>query len=230
MAFLATRRLLEARGLDIGETCAAVVGAAGSVGALCARLLARERPRHLVLIGNPAGDTERLRRLARELERDTRTSVAAATDLRALAACQLVMTATAAGRPILDEAPLAPGTIICDVARPPDTSARLRARTDLSIIEGGRVALPDPTTRFGAGNLQNLPDGVTLACLAETILLALEGERRDCGVGDDVPLATVDHMLALAARHGFRLPDSAGSRHAHARLSVDDPVLSVSIA
>jgi predicted amino acid dehydrogenase len=230
MAFLATRQLLDARGLDIGETCAAVVGAAGSVGALCARLLARERPRRLVLIGNPAGDTERLLRLARELERDTRTSVAAATDLRALAACQLVMTATAAGRPILDEAPLAPGTIICDVARPPDTSARLRARTDLSIIEGGRVALPDPTTRFGAGNLQNLPDGVTLACLAETILLALEGERRDCGVGDDVPLATVDRMLALAARHGFRLPDSAGRRHAPARLSVGDPVLSVSIA
>jgi predicted amino acid dehydrogenase len=155
--------------------------------------------------------------------------VAVATDLRALAACQVVMTATAAGRPILDEAPLAPGTIICDVARPPDTSARLRARPDLSIIEGGRVALPDPTIRFGVGNLQNLPDGVTLACLAETILLALEGERRDCGVGDDVPLAAVDRMLALAARHGFRLPDSAG-RHASARISVGDSVLSASIA
>jgi hypothetical protein len=37
-------------------------------------------------------------------------------------------------------------------------------------------------------------------------------------------------MLALAARHGFRLPDSAGRRHAPARLSVGDPVLSVSIA
>jgi acetylornithine/succinyldiaminopimelate/putrescine aminotransferase/predicted amino acid dehydrogenase len=230
MAFLATRRLLDARGLDIGETCAAVVGAAGSVGALCARLLARERPRRLVLIGSPAGDTERLRRLARELERDTHTTVAGAPDLRALAACQVVMTATAAGRPILDEAPLAPGTIICDIARPPDTSTRLRARTDLSIIEGGRVALPDPTIRFGVGNLQNLPDGVTLACLAETILLALEGERRDWGVGDDVPLAAADRMLALAARHGFRLPDSTGRRHASARISAGDSGLSASIA
>src|SRR6266851_9340738 len=213
MAFLATRRLLETRGLDIGEKCAAVVGAAGSVGALCARLLARERPRRLVLIGNPAGDTERLLRLARELERGTHTSVEVATDLRALATCQLVMTATAAGRPILDEAPLTPGTIICDVARPPDTSARLRARPDLSIIEGGRVALPDPTTRFGAGNLQNLPDGVTLACLAETILLALEGERRDCGIGDHVALAEVDRVMALARRHGFRLAGSAPNRN-----------------
>ena len=105
-----------------------------------------------------------------------------------------------------------------------------RARPDLSIIEGGRVALPDPTTRFGAGNLQNLPDGVTLACLAETIILALEGERRDYGVGDDVPLAAVDRVLALAARHGFRLPDSADRRHASAHISVGDPVHSASIA
>ena len=55
------------------------------------------------------------------------------------------------------------------------------------------------------GNLQGLPDGVQLACVAETILLALEGETRDCGIGNDVPLAEVDRMLAIAERHGFRL-------------------------
>ena len=35
------------------------------------------------------------------------------------------------------------------------------------------------------------------------MLLALEGTTRDHGIGDDVPLADVDAMLALAARHGF---------------------------
>ncbi len=205
MAIRAIERTAAERGLRIRDARAAVVGAAGSVGALCARLLAREQVRHLLLIGNPATGTAALLRLFQQLERDVQTSIEITTDLTPLAACDLIVTATTAGRPILDTAPLRPGTIICDVARPPDTAARLRARGDLIVIEGGRVALPDPTIRFGVGNLQNLPDGVTLACLAETILLALEGEPRDCGIGDDVALAEVDRVLELASRHGFRL-------------------------
>jgi acetylornithine/succinyldiaminopimelate/putrescine aminotransferase/predicted amino acid dehydrogenase len=214
MAWLATRREVEERGLDVADMHAAVIGAAGSVGALCARLLARENPRRLLLIGNPARGCEQLSRLARELEDYSEAAIEVSTDLGRLAESDVIMTATAAGRPVLDGVPLAPGTIVCDVARPPDTSASLRARRDIQVIEGGRIALPDPSVRFGVGNLQNLPDGVTLACLGETILLALEGERHDSGVGDDVPLAAVDRMLQLAARHGFRLePRDIASPH-----------------
>ena len=101
--------------------------------------------------------------------------------------------------------PLRPGAIVCDVARPADTSEQLRERSDITVIEGGLVALPDPTLRFGVGNLLGLPDGIQLACFAETILLALEGTTRDHGIGDDVPLAEVDAMMALADRHGFQL-------------------------
>jgi fatty aldehyde-generating acyl-ACP reductase len=205
MAWLATRRAVEERGLDVADARAAVVGAAGSVGALCARLLARDNPRRLLLIGNPARGCEQLLRLARELQGSSDTAIEVSTDLDRLAESDVIITATAAARSLLDGAPLSPGTIVCDVARPPDTSAALRARRDLHVIEGGRIALPDASARFGVGNLQNLPDGVTLACLGETILLALEGERRDSGVGDHVPLAAVDRMLRLAARHGFRL-------------------------
>lgn len=228
MAFLATRRLAEERGLHIPDARAAVVGAAGSVGVLCARLLSRERPRRLVLIGNPMTGPQRLLRLSRELDGGPGT-VEVTTDLGRLAACDIVITATAAARPVLDGALLVPGTIICDVARPYDTSARLRARPDLTVIEGGRVALPDPTIRFGVGNLQNLPDGVTLSCLAETILLALEGELRDCGVGDDVPLAEVDRVLALAEQHGFWLADPLPDRDTLLDAAASDPRLCASV-
>ena len=77
----------------------------------------------------------------------------------------------------------------------------------MTVIDGGLVALPEPTARFGAGNLQGLPDGVQLACLSETILLALAGETRDRGVGNDVSLAEVDQVMALAEVHGFRLAE-----------------------
>jgi predicted amino acid dehydrogenase len=172
-------------------------------------MLARAQVEHLVLIGNPASGTTPLLRLFQQLERDVRTSIELTTDLSPLAACDLIVTATTAGRPLLDGAQLRAGTIVCDVARPPDTAARLRARGDLTVIEGGRVALPDPAIRFGAGNLQNLPDGITLACLAETIVLALEGDPRDSGIGDNAALAEVDRVMALAARHGFTLAGAA---------------------
>jgi predicted amino acid dehydrogenase len=211
MAFAAVRRLARQHRLDWREVVIAVVGARGSVGSLCTRLFAQSRPCGLMLIGNPATGCGSLRQFAVELAwgRDT---VDVRTDLDDLAGCDIVVTATGAGRAILDDAPLRPGTIVCDVARPPDTSARLRARDDLLVIDGGLVSLPDPLARFGAGNLLGMPDGVQLACLSETILLALEGDSRDHGIGDRVALTEVDAMMRLARRHGFRLPPSTDEK------------------
>jgi predicted amino acid dehydrogenase len=204
MAFAAVCRLARRRGLDLSEAVIAVVGAGGSVGSLCARLVARSRPRRLLLAGNPASGQVRLQHLRRLLDEGTGT-VHVTADLEELADCDLLFTASGAGQAILDDVPLRAGTIVCDIARPPDVSPRLRQRGDLTVIDGGLVALPDPRTRFGPGNLLGLPDGVQLACLSETILLALEGDRRDHGIGDDVPVNEVDYLMSLARRHGFRL-------------------------
>jgi acetylornithine/succinyldiaminopimelate/putrescine aminotransferase/predicted amino acid dehydrogenase len=208
MAVAATIRTGRALCLALGDARVAIVGARGSVGALCARLIARERPRGLVLVGNPATGVAGLEHLRRELARDG-NRVAVTTGLSALADCDVVITATAAARAVLDDAPLTPGTLVCDVAQPPDASARLRGRPDLTVIDGGHVALPDPRVRFGPSNLRHLPDGVQLACLAETILLTLEHDPRDWGVGDNVPVGDVDRLMALATRHGFRLAPPA---------------------
>jgi acetylornithine/succinyldiaminopimelate/putrescine aminotransferase/predicted amino acid dehydrogenase len=206
MAFAATQRVLTRRGLALEELEVAVVGARGSVGALCAQLLARARPRRLWLIGNPVAGVAALKPLAARLGCDPQR-LELSTDLRRLEHCCVVLSATGAARPVLHDAPLKSGTLICDVARPADTSPRLRARRDLTIIDGGLVALPDAQAQFGAGSLQGLPCGVQLACLAETMLLALAGETRDRGIGAEVALEQVDEVLALAQHHGFRLSE-----------------------
>lgn len=196
-------------GRSLGSARVAVVGARGSVGALCARLLAELHPRQLLLFGNPDSDPQPLAELAIEIEgglgKNDKKNIDIATDLRALAGCDLIVSATGAIRPILDRATISPGTIICDVARPFDASPALRARPDLTVIDGGLVALPDPGLRFGAGNLQGLPTGVQLACLSETMLLALSGATTDCGVGETIELATAHKIRGLAHQHGFRL-------------------------
>jgi len=220
-AFAATHRLLQQRRLGLGELSVAIVGARGSVGGLCARLFARAGARHLVLVGNPAKGANGLQRLQRELEWAA-GAVEVLTDLDRLVECQVIITATAAVEPVLDRAPLAPGTIICDVARPSDVSERLRARADLTVFDGGLVALPDPEACFGPGNILRLPRGVQLACLAETILLTLEADSHDHGIGEDVPLEEVDAMLRLAQRHGFRLAPFSGNRQGDESLEIGE--------
>ncbi|NOT53278.1 MAG: aminotransferase class III-fold pyridoxal phosphate-dependent enzyme [Deltaproteobacteria bacterium] len=209
VAFATTQRLAYRQGLSFADANVAVIGARGSVGMLMARLCARQRPRHLLLVGNPQTGVTHLQRLRDELSWGDGT-ITVTTDLGALVHSQIIITATGAGRPVLDEVPLTVGTLICDVARPYDTSLRLRSRSDLTVIDGGLVSLPDPTTCFGPGNLQGLPDGIQLACLAETMLLALEGDTRNHGIGDAVPLTEVDEMMALAQRHGFGLAPLPG--------------------
>lgn len=202
-AAVVLQQAAEAQGLELADCTVGVVGAVGSVGKLCARWFARRHPRKLVLIGNPRSGANALALLAEELATG-KGRIETSTDIAALAECDLVLSASGALEPILERAPLQRNSIICDVAKPPDVSDRLRRRRDLTILDGGLMALPDETLRFGAGNLLGLPDGVQLACLSETILLALEGVDRDHGIGDDVSLSEVDAMLALAARHGFR--------------------------
>ena len=203
-AYQAARAEVAARGQAIADARIAVLGARGSVGALMARLAARERPAELLLIGNPQGDPAPLAALARQLGAGG-VAVHATTNGALLAGCDLVLSATGAARPVLDALPISPGTIVCDVARPPDAGPILRGRADVTVIDGGLIALPDPALNFGPGNLQGLPAGIALACLSETILHALDGTRVDHGVGDEVPLAQADFALALCRRHGFRV-------------------------
>jgi len=129
-----------------------------------------------------------------------------------------VLSATGAARPVLDALPIAPGTIVCDVARPPDAGPAVRGRADLTVVDGGIIALPDPDLGFGPGNLQGLPPGVALACLSETILLALDGTRVDHGVGDEVPLAEADFAMEMCRRHGFRVAARGAGRLDAARV------------
>lgn len=207
MAVAALNQMLAQHQLDLTTVKIGIVGASGSVGSLCAKLLARSHPAAMILIGNPSSGLGSLQRLSAQLSANHAIPIDCSTDLTELRHCNVVLSATSAGRSVLDKVPFRRGTLICDVARPPDTSAQLRHRPDLTVIEGGLVALPDPTLSFGTGNIQGFPAGIQLACLSETILLTLAGETQDRGIGEDVPLAEVDRIMALAAMHEFKLAE-----------------------
>lgn len=79
------------------------------------------------------------------------------------------------------------------------------------VIRGGVVRLPS-NRDFSIGGIA-LPPGHSLACMAETLLMGLEGVRANGSVGP-VTEEGVRRTQAWAAKHGFRLGDlrlTAGS-------------------
>jgi fatty aldehyde-generating acyl-ACP reductase len=184
--------------LDPAHCTAAVVGAYGSVGQACAQLLARYVPQ-LVLIGRQKA---RLQEVQRRVE--ARGVVAnVSTDLAAVRQADIVLTVTSATEPIIEPGHLKTGAIVCDVARPRNVSRCVaEQRDDVLVIEGGVVDVPgEPDLGFNFG----FPPGKAYACMAETMILTMEGRYECYTIGKEISLERVDEIAQLAARHGFRL-------------------------
>lgn len=132
----------------------------------------------------------------------------------ALPECDMIVAASNSPEYVVYPHQLRPGAVVCDVARPADVAPETIAkRDDVLILEGGLVRLPDLIS-FGP-NL-GYREGVSLACLSETMLLALEGDYRDYSIGLRLNLATVDYLRELAQKHGFAL---AGLRMGNREIS-----------
>ncbi|HWQ12434.1 MAG TPA: serine carboxypeptidase [Roseiflexaceae bacterium] len=187
---------------DLTKGRAMVVGATGSIGSVCARLLAQAIG-DVVLVAPRA---ERLLALKKQIERETPGArVTAATNADAyLGSCDLIVTTTSAlsGR-VIDVDKLKPGAVVCDVARPPDVRKEDAARRpDVLVIESGEILLPgEPDFGFDIG----LPKGTAYACLSETALLTMEHMYGDYTVGRNIELEKAKEMYRLMKKHGLEL-------------------------
>jgi predicted amino acid dehydrogenase len=185
---------------------AMVVGATGAIGSVCARLLALASD-ELWLV---SPESAKLLALKHEIERENpraRIRVAATPDDH-LPDMDLVVTATSgAGKRVLDIMAVKPGCVITDVARPLDLSASdVARRPDVLVIESGEIELPGHVAMKDIG----LPPGVVYACLAETIVLALEGRYETFTVGRSIEWEKVKEIYRLGLKHGMRLSAISG--------------------
>jgi predicted amino acid dehydrogenase len=105
------------------------------------------------------------------------------------------------------------GAVVCEVSLPHDVSRRVAVeRPDVLVLEGGNLRVPgalrmervrEPGLPFDLG----LPSETLLACMSETILLALEGRPESYTLGRGIGLERVREIDALAERAGFTLAD-----------------------
>ncbi len=199
VAVEATLKAAQRLSINPASATAAVVGATGSIGRVCAQLMARHVPR-IILIGR---DLERLRQVQTLAEAQGGAEVRLSTHMQDLQQAELVLTVTNAIEAVIEPHHLKSGAIVCDVARPRDVSRRVvEERDDVLVIEGGMVKVPGPVNfNFDFG----FPPGMAFACMAETITLALEGCYQSYTLGKEIGLAQVETIGSMAAKHGFKI-------------------------
>jgi len=200
MALEAVVKAAEMMEIDLGSATVGVVGATGSIGSLCAKVLAPNAGR-MLLLGRDAG---RLARLQAQIAETSGSEVEVGTDIRAgVAMSQLILSVTGASGAVIHPEDIAPGAVVCDVARPRDVSERVAsARDDVLVIDGGIVEVPG---KLGYQMDLGLPAGTALACMAETMILALEGRYESYTIGKDISVGRLREMEEMGRSHGFRL-------------------------
>ena len=195
-ALLAAQRMR----IDPRGASAAVIGATGSIGAVCSEILARSVGR-VVLV---ARTREHLDALAARLAPASQAQIAVETDVKhAVQEAEIVLTVSSATDVLIAPEDLRPGAVVCDVARPRNVSRLVyERRNDVLVIDGGVIEVPgDVDFGFDFG----FPPRMCEACMAETIILALEGRYENFTLGKEIDLARVEEITALARKHGFRL-------------------------
>ncbi len=179
-----------------------VIGATGSIGSVCSRLLAQSGPAITLVAPRP----EKLIDLKRKIEKESphaRVTISTTADDYIDQADLIVATTSALNTRIIDITKCKPGAVICDIARPPDISQEEAAlRPDLLVIESGEVLLPgQPDYGYDIG----LPAGVAYACLAETALLAMEGRFESYSLGRNIDIEQVQEIYRLFKKHQLKL-------------------------
>ncbi|WP_110953580.1 NAD(P)-binding domain-containing protein [Anaerosinus massiliensis] len=195
-----TKKAAQIMGLDLKKANVVILGATGSIGAACAQLLARE-VKYITLV---ARNEFKLEKVAEKIYADFGLAVRISSNNKmALKSADIVIAVTSAVDNVIEVDDLKSGAIVCDVARPRNISRKVaQLRNDILVIEGGVVEVPgDVDFGFSFG----FPEKMAYACMAETMILALEGRYESFTLGRDLTIRQIEIISQLAKKHGFQL-------------------------
>ena len=194
------KKAAELMGIERDKAEILIVGATGSIGSAAARILAREA-KYLTLL---ARDERKLEYLSRQILAESGLAVRVTSNIkRAVPSADIIIAVTGSADSVIEVDDLKPGAIVCDVARPRDVSKKVaEKRDDILVIEGGVVQVPGEVNfNFDFG----FPPGTSYACMAETMILAMENRYENFSLGRDIRISQIDTISALAQKHDFKL-------------------------
>ena len=191
-------------GISISESRVTVIGATGGIGNVVSRLIAKY-VKQLNLVARHNNKLEELADSIGSANRKTLSIKTMDNISKALKQSDIVIIVTSTPTALINVDDLLPGTVVCDISLPhnvPQEAAE--RRKDILIIDGGVVKPPgDCNFHFNFG----LAPSLAYACMAETMILTLEGLFEESSIGGRISIEKVEKMAHLGKKHGFRLAD-----------------------
>jgi fatty aldehyde-generating acyl-ACP reductase len=198
-----TKKAARLMGIKLSKAQGVIIGATGSIGRACTEILAGEVDK-LCLVGRRVKVLESQAKRLKDL-----ADISVSTDIKkSLIGADFVITASNDAHAIISTNDLEPGTIVCDVAQPPDVfHSVMEERDDVLVFEGGIIRIPGLRIKRERNykydfNLRS--ERSAYACMAETMILCLEGVDEHFGLGG-VKISNTQVIAELAEKHGFKL-------------------------
>lgn len=123
-----------------------------------------------------------------------------------LPAADVVISATNTIEKIITADNIKFGAVVCDLSRPGNVSKEVEEkRPDVLVIDGGVIEVPGrPSLGWNFG----FEEGLAYACMAETMMLALEHHYTHTSLGSSgISLENILFTKELADKHGFKVAE-----------------------
>ncbi|MBI5554780.1 MAG: NAD(P)H-binding protein [Elusimicrobia bacterium] len=193
----AINRAAKNKDVDLSKSAVAIIGASGSIGSLCVRKLASQVKKIIIT----ARHLEKLEKLKEVILKIASLEVQIEGNAhKAVAEADLVITTTSAPESLLDLQEFKSGAIVCDVSVPQNVGGKAEPERKVTLIKGGLFKAP-VEVEFGID--VGLPKNIVYACMAETMILTLEGKYISYSLGDNIALEQLDGIGEMVQKHGF---------------------------
>jgi len=183
--------------IELRNSILAILGAAGSVGSACSKILA-PKVKKIILIDKRE---EELKDLVETLmdEKESSRDMEYYLDLPEPIRADIIVTVASASEGILKLPHIIPGTIIIDAAQPSNVSEEVaKNRKDIIVINSGIVHLKDIHLNMDIG----LNKEEIYACLGEVLILLWRGWPGHYSLGKVNP-KHVEELLEMAPKMGL---------------------------
>ena len=196
-------KVAEKISVRLKDSSLAIVGAAGSVGSACSKILSSKVKKTMLIDKR----NEELRNLIDEIGEDNK-NIEFYYDLPQPINANFIVTVTSSAEGIIRSQHLRPGTIIIDAAQPYNVSNEvIRNREDVLVINSGVATLEGIKLNMDVG----LNKEEVYACLGETLILSWRGWKGHYSLGDVEP-SHVEEILDFAPKLGLRVREFRNSK------------------
>jgi len=195
-------KIAEKIGMELKDATVAIVGAAGSVGSACTRILS-EKVRQLILVDI---DREALESLIATLR--IRGNLKSYSEVNVVSTADIVIALTSAIGEIITPSHLSSGTIVIDGSQPKNVSKEvIEHRPNVLVIESGLAKISGINYDLDLG----LGKEEIYACLGEVLILTWKDWDGNYSIGKVDP-KHVHEVLAEEKKVGLSLADFRNSR------------------